>query len=165
MRVMRSLPIAAVVCVSCVEEPPPHHSRAAVPIKSACTATSLGAASVGLDVRAGRRHSDAQTISVTNTSSEPRTVRVEQVSRVEGPCSAEWSRQTPLNFLDARTGEPPAETTLLPNQAFQLQIGPQRVNATWDCTKLGLALWLDVGGTRVCSDAGAWVTAREGEGD
>src|SRR5262245_51853489 len=112
MRVVAVAAAGAMFCLSCVEEPPVRSSRAAVPVKSACTATSRGAASAGLDVRPGRRHSEAQTLFVTNTTSEPRTVRVEQVSRVEGACSAEWSRQTPLNFVDAATGALPEEATL-----------------------------------------------------
>jgi len=165
MRVMGWLPVAALVCVSCVEERPPHHSSAAVPIKSACTATSRSAASAGLEVRAGRRHSEAQTIFVTNTSAEPRTLQVNQVSRVEGPCSGDWARTTALNFVDAGTDLAPAEVTLLPSQALQLRIGRQRVHATWECTKLGLALWMKVADGPVCADAGAWITEHDDDDD
>jgi hypothetical protein len=162
MSAMRWLTIAgAAACLSCVEPPPSHVSRAAFPVKSACTATSRPAASVGLDVRPGRRHSSAQTILVTNVSDVPRAVQVEQVSRVEGACSADWARQTPLNHVDARTSAPPVEVLLQPGESIQLETGGQRVNATWSCTKLGLALWMKVDDVAVCADAGAWITERD----
>jgi hypothetical protein len=119
----------------------------------------------GLDVRSGRRHSDFDTFFVTNLSDKPRAVRVQQVSRVEGPCSADWARQTPLNAVDGATLEPPGEATIQPNESIQIEIGPQRVSATWDCTKLGLAVWLEVDDELVCADAGAWIATLDGEED
>jgi hypothetical protein len=92
-------------------------------------------------------------------------VRVQQVSRVEGPCSADWARQTPLNFVDAATGAAPGEATLAPGQALQIRIGAQRVAGTWDCTKLGLALWMKVGDDLVCGDSGAWISSAEVDDD
>jgi hypothetical protein len=129
----------------------------AVPIKSACTAGTRAPSSVGLDVRAGRRHSDARTIFVTNPGDRPRTVRVQQVSRVEGPCSGEWARQTPLDFVDAATSEAPRAMTIPPNASLELRIGDQRVASTWACTKLGLSIRMAVDDEVVCADAGAWI--------
>jgi hypothetical protein len=160
MSAMRTSPLALIACVSCLScagEPPARVSRAAVPIKSACTAGSRPASSAGLDVRNGRRHSESQTIFVTNLSDEARTVRVQQVSRVQGACSAEWAGQTPLNFVDARTGARPDEQTVPPGASIQVQVGAQRVNGTRGCTKLALALWMKVDGELVCADAGAWI--------
>jgi hypothetical protein len=157
--------LVAASCLSCVSEAPARVSHAAVPIKSACTASSRPAAAMGLDVRSGRRHSEAQTIFVTNSSDEARTVHVDQVSRVEGPCSGDWARQTPLNFVDAATAAPPESVTLAPGQALQLRIGAQRVSGTWECTKLGLALWMKVGDDVVCGDSGAWIGAGDPDDD
>jgi hypothetical protein len=149
------IPIAS-LALSCAAGQHPS-SRAAVPIKSACTAGSRAPSSVGLDVRAGRRHSDARTVFVTNPGDRPRTVRVQQVSRVEGPCSGEWARQTPLDFVDAATCEAPREMTIQPNAGLELHIGDQRVASTWACTKIGLAVWMAVDDEVVCADAGAWI--------
>jgi hypothetical protein len=154
-----SIPIL-VLCASCAEGPPAQAPRAAVPIKSACRAGSRPPASAGLDVRQGRRHSEARTLFVTNLSDRPRTVRVEQVARAEGACSGDWARQTPLNFLDVATCEPPREVTVPPGEWIELWVGPQRVLPTWDCTKLGLALWMKVDDESVCADAGAWIAER-----
>jgi hypothetical protein len=151
--------LIGLLCVSCGEGLPP--PRSAVPIKSACTAGSLPPASVGLDVRQGRRHSDARTIFVTNLGDHPRTIRVQQVARAEGACSADWARQTQLPFLDVATCEPPREVTLPPKEWIELRIGPQRVVPTWDCTKLGLALWMSVDDQTVCADAGAWIAEND----
>src|SRR5262249_30327722 len=139
--------------------PSPWGVRAAVPVKSACAATSKPPASVGLDVRAGRRHSEARTVSITNVSDAPRSVRVEDVSRLEGACTGEWSRSTALEFVDSATGALPEAITLNPGEHLELAIGPQHVVATWDCVKLGLAVRLAVGGEQVCADAGAWIAA------
>jgi hypothetical protein len=147
-------------CACCVEAPPPETPRTAVPIKSACTAGSRAPASLGLDVRQGRRHSEARTIFVTNLSDRPRTVHVEQVARAEGACSGEWARQTSLAFMDMATCEAPRPVTLQPKEWVELWVGPQRVLPTWDCTKLGLALWMDVDDEAVCADAGAWIAER-----
>ncbi len=116
-------------------------------------------------MRPGRRQSDSRTLFVTNLSDRPRAVRVQQVSRVEGPCGADWARQTPLDHIDAATREPPAEVTIHPGESLHLEIGPQRVNATWDCTKLGLAVWLEVDEETVCADGGAWIAPASGEAD
>jgi hypothetical protein len=150
------------LCLSCADRPLPA-PRAAVPIKSACTAGSRSPALVGLDVRQGRRHSEARTIFVTNLSDRPRTVRVQQVGRVEGACSGDWARQTPLHFVDVATCEPPREVTVPPKEWLELWIGPQRVVPTWDCTKLGLALWMNVDDEVVCADAGAWIAERDAD--
>jgi hypothetical protein len=149
-----------VLCLSCTEAQSP---RTAVPVKSACTAGSRAPASVGLDVRQGRRHSDARTVFVTNLSAEPRTVLVQQVARVEGACSGEWARQTQLTFMDVATCEKPAEVVIQPKQWVELWVGTQRVTGTWDCTKLGLALWMKVDDDTVCADAGTWIAEREDE--
>lgn len=55
--------LVPLLCASCGEGPQAEAPRAAVPIKSACTAGSRPPASVGLDVRPGRRHAEARTIS------------------------------------------------------------------------------------------------------
>lgn len=154
--------VAAIGCVSCVQEAPAHLSRAAFPIRSACTATSRPPAAEGIDVRPGRRQSDARTLFVTNLGDAPRAVRVQQVSRVEGPCWDDWARQTPLDHIDAATREPPGEVMIQPGEWLQIEIGPQRVHATWDCTKLGLAVWLEVDEEPVCADAGAWIAMDSG---
>lgn len=151
--------LIAPLCLSCVA--PPQAPSAAVPIKSACTAGSQPPSSVGFDVRPGRRQSEARTVFATNLGDQPRTVRVQRVARLEGPCSGEWARGTTLNFVDAATCEPPLEVTVEPGQWLELQIGPQRVAPTWDCAKLGLALWMEVDGEVVCADAGAWIAERE----
>jgi hypothetical protein len=156
-----SCPLIALFCLSCAEGLEAEAPRAAVPIKSACTAGSRPPASVGLDVRQGRRHSEARTIFVTNLGDHPRTVRVQQVARVEGACSGEWAQQTSLTYLDVATCEPPREVTIQPNAWIELWIGPQRVLSTRDCTKLGLALWLEVDDEVVCADAGAWIAERD----
>ena len=159
MAPMRWIPIlGTALCASCLEPPPQHQSRPAFPIKSACTASSRRAVDAGIDVRAGRRHSQAQTVAVTNLSGDARAVAVQQVSRVEGPCSADWARQTPLNFVDSATRTRPAAVTLEPGASVRVEIGDQRVNATWACTKLGLAIWIQVEGELVCADAGAWIS-------
>jgi hypothetical protein len=148
------------LCASCAEEAPARTPRPAVPIKSACTAGSHAPSTVGFDVRPGRRHSEARTVFVTNLSDHPRTVHVKQVARVEGACSGDWARHTPLRFVDASTCEKPVATTVQPNQWIELQLGTQRTTASWDCTKLGLALWMEVDGEEVCADAGAWIAER-----
>jgi hypothetical protein len=153
------------VTSACVDPPPAHLSAPAFPVKSACTALSRPAASAGLDVRVGRRQSQSQTLFVTNITDQTRTVRVAQVSRVEGPCSGDWARQTPLAHVDATTATPPAEVVLAPGQALHLEIGAQRVHATWSCTKLGLAVWMAVDDTTVCADGGAWVAEHDGVAD
>jgi hypothetical protein len=139
--------------------------REASPIKSACTAGSKAPASVGLDVRPGRRHSDARTLSVTNVGDRPRTVRVDDVSRLEGPCAGEWARSTTLSFSDALTAKAPEPVTLAPGEHIEVDIGPQHVASAWECSKLGIALWAAVDGERVCADAGAWIATREGTRD
>jgi hypothetical protein len=153
--------LALLLCVSCA--PPALAPREAVPIKSACAATSRPAVSVALDVRQGRRHSEARTIAITNVGDRPRAVSVQQVARAEGACSGEWARQTQLAYRDAATGEAPAASTLVPGQRIELVIGPQRVAGTWPCTKVGLALWLEVDDEAVCADAGAWIAEGGGE--
>jgi hypothetical protein len=153
--------LSGVTSASCVDPPPAHLSAPAFPVKSACTALSRPAASAGLDVRVGRRHSESQTLFVTNVTDQARTVRVAQVSRVEGPCSGDWARQTPLAYIDATTSTPPAEVALAPGQALQLEVGAQRVHATWPCSKLGLAVWMTVDDADVCADAGAWIAERD----
>lgn len=161
-RARRALGVLVVpLCLSCAPGPEAEAPRAAVPIKSACTAGSRPPASVGLDVRQGRRHAEARTIFVTNLGDRPRAVVVQQVARAEGACSGEWARQTQLPYLDAATGEPPREVTVPPGQQVELRIGPQRVMPTWDCTKLGLALWMKVDDEVVCADAGAWIAERD----
>jgi hypothetical protein len=155
--------LLAPFCISCVEETSPQVPRAAVPIKSACTAGSKSPASLGIDVRQGRRHSEARTIFVTNLSDRPRNVLVEQVARAEGSCSGEWARQTQLSFLDVATCEAPREVTVQPKEWVELWIGPQRVQPTWDCTKLGLALWMKVDEDVVCADVGAWIAETDME--
>jgi hypothetical protein len=147
--------------LSCAEGLPSEAMRAAVPVKSACAASSRPPVSAGLDVRQGRRHSEARTISVTNLGDRPRTVRVQQVARVEGACAGEWARQTALTYLDAATREAPGPVTVQPNEHLELLIGPQRVRPTWSCTKLGLAVWLEVDDGVVCADAGAWIAERD----
>lgn len=149
--------------VSCVEAAarPAVPTAPAVPIKSACTAGSRPASSLGIDVQKGRRHSDARTLFITNRSDRPRAVRVEQVDRVEGPCGGEWARQTSLDFADSATSAPPREGTLAPGAGIQVRVGPQRAQATWDCVKMGIALRLMVDGEAVCADAGAWIAERE----
>ncbi|APR75997.1 Hypothetical protein A7982_01344 [Minicystis rosea] len=154
--------LLAALCVSCVESAPVV-PRLAVPIKSACTAGSRSPASVGIDVRPGRRHSNARTIFVTNTGDRARTVLVQQVARAEGACSGEWARQTSLSFRDAETCEPPEATTIQPERWIQLEVGDQRVAPTWDCTKLGLALWMKVDDELVCADVGASIAERDAE--
>ncbi|MEJ7733140.1 MAG: hypothetical protein WKG00_28585 [Polyangiaceae bacterium] len=161
MRLLVVVMFSAVLCSGCVEPPPAHLSAPAFPIKSACTALSQPAASVGLDIRAGRRHSQSQTIFVTNVGDRSRSVRVAQVSRVEGPCSGDWARQTPLSYVDAATTAAPAAVELAPGQALQLEVGAQRVHASWACTKLGLAVWASADGATVCADAGAWIAERD----
>jgi hypothetical protein len=153
--------LVAFSCLSCAEGPLPEAPRTAVPIKSACTAGSQPPASAGFDVRQGRRHAEARTIFVTNLSDRPRTVRVQQVARAEGACSGEWARQTPLTFLDVATCEPPREVTVQPKEWLELWVGPQRVLPTWSCTKLGLALWMEVDDEVVCVDVGAWIAERD----
>lgn len=155
--------LVAPLCLSCAVGPAPHASRAAVPIKSACTAGSRPPSAVGLDVRAGRRHSEARTLFVTNLGDRPRSVRVQQIGRVEGPCAGDWARQTPLEFVDATTGQAPVTTTIQPKDQLELRIGEQRVAGTWECAKLGLALWMAVDEEAVCADAGAWIATREGD--
>jgi hypothetical protein len=147
--------------LSCAEEPQAEAPRAAVPIKSACTAGSRPPASAGLDVRQGRRHREARTIFVTNLSDHPRKVRVQQVARAEGACSGEWSRQTQLTYVDVATCEPPLPVTIQPKEWVELWVGPQRVLSPWDCTKLGLALWMEVDDEVVCADAGSWISERD----
>jgi hypothetical protein len=151
------------LCFSCAEGQPAQAPRAAVPIKSACTAGSRSPATLGLEVRPGRRHSDARTLFVINLGDRPRTVQVQQVARAEGACSGDWARQTQLVFVDAATCEPPREVTIQPKEWVELQVGTQRVLPTWDCTKLGLALWMNVDGETVCADAGAWITERDAD--
>jgi hypothetical protein len=53
--------------------------------------------------------------------------------------------------------------TVQSGESIKLEIGDQRVSATWECTKLGLAVWMKVGDERVCADAGAWITERDRE--
>ena len=162
MMSMRCAPVVvAVACLACVEEAPPELSRAALPIKSACTAASRAPETFGVFVHPGRRHSESQTIFVGNAGPEPRRVRVQQISRVEGPCSGDWARQTPLNYIDAQTRAAPSEVVIEPGQSVRLEIGDQRVRASWDCTKLGIAVWVRVDGEPACADAGAWIS--EGE--
>jgi hypothetical protein len=134
-----------------------------VAIKSACTAVSRPASAAGLEVRQGRRHSDARTVTITNQGQVDRAVRVEQVARAEGPCSGDWARQTQLPFADQATGGAPGASKLAPGQRLEIQIGPQRVAGSWACTKVGLALWLEVDGAPTCSDVGAWIAAEGGE--
>ena len=112
-------------------------------------------------VRPGRRHSESQTIFVGNVGAEPRRVVIEQVSRVEGPCSGDWARQTPLNYIDAQTRAAPGAVVIEPGQSIRLEIGDQRVRASWDCTKLGLAVRVRIDGEPACADAGAWISERE----
>ena len=162
MRRFSWIPVAY-LCLSCAEGPSAEVPRLAVPIKSACTAGSRPPASAGLDVRPGRHHSDARTIFVTNLGDRPRTVRVQQVARAEGACSGDWARQTPLTYLDVATCEPPREVTVQPQEWLELWVGPQRVLPTWGCTKLGLALWMEVDSEVVCADAGAWIAERDGD--
>jgi hypothetical protein len=88
---------------------------------------------------------------------------VDQVARAEGACSGEWARQTQLTFVDAATCESPRDVTIQPKEWLELQIGAQRVAPTWDCTKLGLALWMKVDDEAVCADAGAWIAVSEPE--
>jgi hypothetical protein len=114
-------------------------------------------------VRQGRRHSDARTLFVTNLSDRPRTVLVQQVARVEGACSSEWARQTQLSFLDTATCEAPREVVVEPKQWIELWVGTQHVTSSWDCTKLGLALWMKVDDEVVCGDAGNWIAEHEVE--
>jgi hypothetical protein len=147
------------LCLSCCTEA--QAPRPAIPIKSACTAGSRPPSAVGLDVRQGRRHSDARTLFVTNLSDRPRTVLVEQVARVEGACSSEWARQTQLSFMDKATCEAPREVVVQPKQWIELWVGTQRVAPTWDCTKLGLALWMKVDDEPICADAGNWIAEAE----
>lgn len=154
--------LVAPMCFSCAETSM-RPTRPAVPIKSACAAGSAPASSVGLDVRQGRRHSEARTIFVTNTSDRPRTVQVQQVARVEGACDGDWARRTPLDFMDEATCSAPRARTLQPGEQVHLQIGPQRALATWDCVKMGLSISMKVDGDFVCADAGAWIALRDGE--
>jgi hypothetical protein len=165
VRPLLILLLSGVSSASCVDPPPAHLSAPAFPVKSACTALSRPAASAGLDVRVGRRHSQSQTVFVTNVTDQARTIRVAQVSRVEGSCSADWSRQTPLTYVEATTAAPPPEVVLAPGQALQLEVGAQRVHATWPCTKLGLAVWITVDDTAACADAGAWIAERDDAAD
>jgi hypothetical protein len=155
------LVFAAVGASACAEGPPAHSSAPVVPIKSACTAKAATPGSVGFDVRPGRRHSEAQTIFVTNLTDAPHTVRVQQVSRVEGPCSADWARQTPLEYVDGKTCELPEATTLAPKEFERVEIGAQRVHATWPCTKMGIALWMKVDDEVVCADAGSGIATQD----
>jgi hypothetical protein len=164
----------ALVVASAACCPEARSVRGAVPSKSACTAGSKAPASVGVDVRPGRRHSDARTVSITNVGDTPRSIRVTDVSRLEGPCSGEWARSTALVFADAATSESPGATTLRPGEHVEVTVGQQMVSmaahgrssATWECAKIGLALWMAVDGERVCSDAGAWIAAGDqSEGD
>lgn len=159
----RSWILLAPLCLSCAEGPSPQTPRPAVPVKSACTAGSRPPASVGFDVRQGRRHSESRTVFVTNLGDVPRTVLVEQVARAEGACSGEWARQSSLKFVDVATCQPPREVTVQPKEWVELQLGTQRVLPTWDCTKLGLALWMKVDGETVCADAGTWIAERDGD--
>lgn len=153
------LALVAPLCLSCVE-PAARAPRAAVPIKSACTAGSRSAAAVGIEVRQGRRHSESRTLFVKNVGDRPRDLRVVRVGRVEGPCDGEWARQTELDFLDADTGAVPGRGTLLPEQEIQIQIGTQGAASTWSCAKLGLSLWLSVDDVEVCADGGAFIADR-----
>jgi hypothetical protein len=142
--------------------PAPVTVREAAPVKSACTAGSRAPAGVGLDVRPGRKHSDARTVSITNVGDRPRAVRVDDVSRLEGPCAGEWARSTTLAFSDAATAKAPEAVVLAPGDHIEVTIGPQHVGAAWECSKLGIALWASVDGERVCADAGAWIaTAKD----
>jgi hypothetical protein len=156
--------LIAPLCAACLEGPSPDAPRPAVPVKSACQAGSRAPASVGFDVRPGRRHSEARTLSVTNVGDAPRTLQVDQVARAEGACSGEWARTTSLPFLDATTGEPPREVTVAPRSSVEIQVGDQRVLPTWGCTKLGLSVWMKVDGETVCADAGAWIAERGSDG-
>lgn len=148
--------LLAPLCLSCVE-PGARAPRVAVPIKSACTASSRPASSLGIDVRQGRRHSEARTLFVKNQGDRPRRVQVTQVGRVEGQCDGEWARQTPLAFLDEDTQAAPEGRVLAPDQEIQIRMGAQAVAATWPCAKIGLALWMKVDDALVCADAGAWI--------
>ena len=147
--------------VACDELPPPRGPIEARPVKSACPARSRSPASVALDVRLGRHHSTAQTLFVSNVGDEPRPVRVKQVSRVEGPCSGEWTTQTAIDFVDVETADAPGETLIEPGHDLEVRIGEQRARGAWACTKLGVAVWLEVEGVAVCADAGAWVAERD----
>jgi hypothetical protein len=148
------------VCAACAEGAG-HSSLPAVPIKSACSAKTAGPGSVGFDVRIGRRHSEAQTIFITNLTDERHAVRIEQVSRVEGPCAGDWARQTQLDYVDAVTCEPPAATTLGSKQFQRLEIGAQRVHATWGCTKMGIAVTMKIDDQVICADAGSAIATAE----
>jgi hypothetical protein len=159
MAALRPWMFAAPLCLSCAAAPPV--PREAMPVKSACTAGSRAAASVGLSVQQGRRHSEARTVTVTNVGESPRAVRVSQVARAEGPCAGDWARQTALGFVDAATDEAPREGLLAPGAQMALRVGPQRTPGSWPCTKLGLALWLTVDDEPVCADAGIWIASDE----
>jgi hypothetical protein len=156
--------LIAPLCASCAGGPSPEAPRAAVPVKSACTAGSRPPASVSFDVRPGRRHSASRTLSVTNLGDAPRTVQVDQVGRAEGACGGEWARTTSLRFVDGATGEPPREVTVQPKASIEIQVDVQRVLPTWDCTKLGLSVWMKVDGEAVCADAGVWIAERDTDG-
>lgn len=161
MRAALAVCAIASAVVACDELPPPQGPVEARPVKSACPARSRSPASVGLDVRLGRRHSTAQTLFVTNAGAEPRSVRVRQVSRVEGPCSGEWATQSAIDFADAETAEVPGETSVAPAGSLEIRIGDQRARGAWACTKLAVAVWLDVDGEAVCADAGSWIAERD----
>jgi hypothetical protein len=161
MELRRSCLLAAPLCLSCAGAP--LAPREAVPVKSACTAGSRAAASVGLEVRQGRRHAEARTVFVTNVGDRERTVRVSQVARAEGSCAGDWARQTALGFVDTATDEAPRAGRLAPGAQMVLRVGPQRAPGSWPCTKLGLALWLTVDEEAVCADAGVWIASKDGE--
>lgn len=159
----RLTPVAfALLAASCAEATP-RPTRPAVPIKSACTAGSRPASSVGLDVRPGRRHSDARTIFVTNVGDRPRAVEIQRVTRTEGACGGEWARTTALDFADEATQAAPEARGLPPRAELQLRIGPQRAAGTWGCVKLGLSIWMKVDDEIVCADAGAWIAERDAD--
>ncbi|HEY4118010.1 MAG TPA: hypothetical protein VGM56_09150 [Byssovorax sp.] len=154
--------LLTVALTACVEAPPAHLSRLGVRVKSACPATAPGPGSVAVDVRAGRRHSESGTLFVTNLGPAAKSVEITRVSRVEGACEGDWARTSPLDAVDADTCKPPAPATLAPGAWQQIDVGDQRVHASWPCTKLALAVWLKVDDQLICADGGAWI-AMQGE--
>jgi hypothetical protein len=162
--IRRATPWLAVTILAssgCAEDLPSRLSRPGIPIKSACPARAASPGTVGFDVRAGRKHSEAQTLFVTNFTDAPHELKIEQVSRVEGPCAGDWARQTQLDYVDAKTCELPTVNTIGAKELMRIEIGAQRVRADWACTKMGIAVSMKVDDAEICADAGSWIATRD----
>jgi hypothetical protein len=161
MRRIASAGLLIVLGAGCSPAPPsgiifPHQAARVGDVCSGAAAPS----GLAISVEAPFQGTGLRRFRITNTTSEPRAIRLDFMVQNDGLCDGDWARSTRLELEDNATCEPTGPTTLAPSASIEIRIPPRRVKLLGECNKIGLALWSHVDGERACVELGSWIVHR-----